>query len=76
MNRSLLMVAAVSLSACGAPETGTIHPQLAFVIGPEVGLTAARDLTVDSAGSVYVFDYDYYVIHKFGPGGGALGTFG
>ena len=53
-----------------------ILPHLAFTVSSELGLTAARDLTVDGAGNVFVFDYDDYVIHKFDPTGVAVATFG
>jgi len=86
MNRSLAALAPVILAACGTPESGnpgsgtsesaTIQPRLAFTISAEAGLTAARDLTVDRAGNVFVFDYDDYVIHKFDSAGAALATFG
>ena len=81
MNRTLSVLALVSLGACGTPEldvpeTTTIRPHLAFTVRSESGLTAARDLTVDGAGNVFVFDYDDYVIHKFDPAGVALATFG
>jgi hypothetical protein len=59
-----------------AHSTATIQPHLAFTIGAESGLTAPRDLTVDEAGNVFVFDYDDYVIHKFDPSGGSVATFG
>ena len=81
MNRNLSVLALVSLGACGTPEldvpeTTTIRPHLAFTVSSESGLTAARDLTVDGAGNVFVFDYDDYLIHKFDPAGVALATFG
>ena len=81
MNRILPVLALVSLGACGTPESdvpesGTIKPHLAFTVSSESGLTAARDLTIDGAGNVFVFDYDDYVIHKFDPTGVALATFG
>jgi hypothetical protein len=58
MNRVLACLAAATLCACEQPESGTIRPELAFVISGEAGLTAARDLTVDESGNVFVFDYD------------------
>ena len=81
MNRLIPVLAAVLLGACGATETEvsraeTIQPVLAFTISAESGLTAARDLTVDGAGNLFVFDYDDYVIHKFDPAGAALARFG
>ena len=76
MNKSFLALALTVLSACEAPETVPLQPRLAFTIGAESGLTAARDLTVDTAGNVIVFDYDDYVIQTFDPSGGAIGTFG
>ena len=81
MSRHIAVLTAVLLGACGTPEseiptTATIQPRLAFTISAASGLTAARDLTVDRAGNVFVFDYDDYVIHKFGPAGAALATFG
>ena len=59
-----------------APETGSLAPELLFTISRETGLNAARDLTVDQAGNVYVFDYDDYVIRKFDPQGAQLAEFG
>jgi hypothetical protein len=81
MNRILSVLALVSLGACGTPEldvpeTATIRPRLTFTVSSELGLTAARDLTVDGAGNVFVFDYDDYVIHKFDPSGVPLAKFG
>ena len=86
MNRSLAALAPVILAACGTPESGnpgsgtsesaTIQPRLAFTISAEEGLTAARDLTVDPAGNIFVFDYDDYVIHKIDPDGVDLARFG
>ena len=81
MNRFIPVLAAVLLGACGATETEvsraeTIQPRLAFTVSADSGLTAARDLTVDRAGNVFVFDYDDYMIHKFDPAGAALARFG
>jgi len=81
VNRNCSALALIVLAACGspgaeAPESATIQPRLAFTIGANVGLTAARDLTVDGSGNVFVFDYDDYVIHKFDPAGVALAAFG
>jgi len=76
------------ISACTSSDVGTspeiattsvqraLAPELLFTISGETGLTAARDLTVDHAGNVYVFDYGDYVIRKFDPQGGLLATFG
>lgn len=47
-----------------------------FTVSGDTGLTAPRDLTVDHAGNVYVFDYGDYVIRKFDPQGELLATFG
>ncbi len=74
--RSLAVAVVFGIVACDTPETGTMVPQLLFTISGETGLTAARDLTVDHAGNVYVFDYGDYVIRKFDPRGGLLATFG
>ena len=57
-------------------ETGTLTPEPLFTISGETGLHAARDLTVDQAGNVYVFDYDDYLIRKFDPQGEQLAEFG
>ena len=83
-----LVFASIFCAACTSPEVGTTPPQptpaselalapeLLFTISGETGLTAARDLTVDHAGNVYVFDYGDYAIRKFDPQGGLLATFG
>jgi hypothetical protein len=70
---ALVMICA---SGCNTPETGTLRPELAFSISGENGLTAARDLTVDRAGNVFVFDYGDYMIRKFDPQGTLLAEFG
>jgi hypothetical protein len=64
------------LSACNAPDTGILQPELAFRIDGENGLAAARDLTVDNTGNVFIFDYDDYVIRKFDQEGAQLAAFG
>lgn len=69
----------VALQACSTPEpfrTGTLRPELAFRISGETGLTAARNLTVDRNGDVYVFDYGDYVNRKFDVQGRLLASFG
>lgn len=76
MNRILPALAAAVLCSCGAPESAPLQPRLAFTIAADIGLTAARDLTVDTFGNVIVFDYDDYVIDGFDPSGAALGAFG
>jgi len=76
MERTLLFLAVVSLCSCWAPAIAAIHPDLAFTIGSETGLTAARDLTVDDFGNVVVFDYRDYLIRKYTPSGDVLATLG
>jgi hypothetical protein len=84
----LVFVLIFCISACTSPEIGggppeptpapelTLVPELLFTISGETGLTAARDLTVDHAGNVYVFDYGDYVIRKFDSQGDVLAAFG
>ncbi len=74
--RRYAVVAALLLCACGGPERGTLQPELAFRISGETGLRGARDLTVDRAGNVTVFDYNDYVIRRFDSTGTLLTTFG
>ena len=74
--RSLATAAMLVACGCTTPESGTLNPQLVFRISAETGLRAARDLSVDHAGNVYVFDYDDYVIRRFDPAGNLLTTFG
>ena len=76
MNRHMAVFTLALLGACGTSESGTIQPRLAFTVSADAGLTAARDLTVDGAGNIFVFDYDDYVIHKFDPAGVELARFG
>lgn len=76
MPRTSVAILAVLLSACAQPETGVLNPRLFFSISGETGLTAPRDLTVDTSGNVFVFDYDDYVIQRFDSSGGLLGEFG
>jgi len=75
--QTLATVSVLVASACSTPGDGTLRPQLAFEISSaETGVTAARDLTVDHRGNVYIFDYDDYVIRQFDPQGRLLSTFG
>jgi hypothetical protein len=74
--RRLFPILALAGCSCDAPETGALRPELAFRISGEGGLTAARDLTVDRAGNVFIFDYGDYVIRKFDPDGVLQATFG
>jgi hypothetical protein len=76
ITRSLCAAAVVGACACSGPEIGTLRPELAFRIGGESGLTAARDITVDRDGNVFIFDYGDYVIRKFDPRGTQLAFFG
>ena len=76
MKRAFVVLAATLLGACSQPEARTLTPEQAFSISGETGLAAARDLTVDEAGNVFVFDYDDYVIQKFDPSGVLLAEFG
>ncbi|MFC1639436.1 hypothetical protein ACFL3B_01575 [Gemmatimonadota bacterium] len=74
--RCLLALVTILASACNAPDTGILRPELAFTISGEGGLTAARDFTIDRAGNVFIFDYGDYVIRKFDAGGAQLLAFG
>ncbi len=74
--RTFFSLATIGACACGTQETGTLVPVLAFTIGRESGLTAARDLTVDQDGNIFIFDYGDYVIRKFDPFGTQLAAFG
>ena len=74
--RSVIVTSFLVACACSKPESTTLQPHLAFAIGGEIGLTAARDLTVDHRGNVFVFDYRDYAIRKFDSSGTLLTTFG
>lgn len=74
--RTFFSLAIVGACACATQETGTLVPELAFTVSSESGLAAARDLTVDRDGNIFIFDYDDYVIRKFGPSGTELAAFG
>jgi hypothetical protein len=74
--RLVIVTSFLVVCACTTPESTTLQPHLAFAIGGEIGLTAARDFTVDHEGNVFVFDYGDYVIRKFESGGALLTTFG
>ena len=76
ITRTFFSLATIGACACGTQETGTLVPELAFTIGRESGLTAARDLTVDQDGNIFIFDYGDYVIRKFDPFGTQLAAFG
>jgi hypothetical protein len=76
MKYILLCFALVSFYACREPEITMIRPALMFTISSETGLKAPRDLTVDDAGNILVFDYSNYMINKFDPSGKILTTFG
>ncbi|MGD8277533.1 MAG: hypothetical protein PVH00_05880 [Gemmatimonadota bacterium] len=71
-----LTVLLSGLVACAPPERATLRPRLAFTMAREEGMHAARDLTVDREGNVYIFDYDDYAIRKFALDGALLVTFG
>jgi hypothetical protein len=73
--RSMALVTVFCSASCG-PETGTLYPELAFTIGPEIGLTAPRDLSVGPSGNIFIFDYDDYFIHGFDQSGNSVSTFG
>jgi hypothetical protein len=73
---ALAIVATLATCACTTTESGTLQLQLAFQISGETGLVAARDLTVDHAGNIYIFDYDDYVIRQFDPAGKLMTAFG
>lgn len=72
----LATIAVLGAGGCSTPRQGTLSPDLTFEIGSEIGLTGARDLTVDRSGNVYVFSYDDYSIFKFDPTGKPLARFG
>ncbi len=55
---AIAIVATLVTCTCTTTESGTLQLQLAFQISGETGLVAARDLTVDHAGNIYIFDYD------------------
>ena len=74
--RVALSLALVGSCSCTSQTDETLYPELAFRISAESGLTAARDLTVDHEGNIFVFDYDDYAIHKFDPFGTQLAEFG
>ena len=76
MKNVVLCLAVISLYSCGAPEITMIRPILMFNISTETGLKTPRDLTVDDAGNIMVFDYGNYIIRKFAPSGEILATFG
>ena len=74
--RYLVALLIALATACAAPETGILRPELAFTVSGEGGLTAARDFTVDQSGAVFIFDYGDYVIRKFDADGTQLMAFG
>jgi len=76
ITKSVIASTALVACACTAPESETLQPHLAFQISGEVGLTAARDFTVDRDGNVFVFDYGDYVIRQFDSTGNLLMSFG
>ena len=58
---------------------GTIIPRLYFqsrIDDEAYSFRAPRDMTIDSEGALYIFDYSDYVIKKFGPNGQHIETFG
>ncbi len=74
-----LLVMLVTLSGCVPFETNTIYPELIYISDVDDAyrsMTAARDLTIDSAGHVYVFDYHDNRIHKIDPEGRLVTIFG
>ena len=76
MKSTTMCLIGAAVCACTAPEAAVIRPALMFTVGSETGLTAPRDLTVDAAGNILVFDYDDYVIRTFSPSGAVVATFG
>jgi len=74
--RDVALAGALLACACAGPERGTLSPRLAFRIVGDSTLRAPRDLTVDSAGNVFIFDYDDYEIRRFDSAGTPLATFG
>lgn len=74
--RSLAVVAALATCSCANPERGTLRPRLAFRIGADSTFTAARDITVDRAGNVFIFDYGSYLIRRYDSAGTLVATFG
>lgn len=76
MKPALLLFAVILLYSCTAAEIKPIRPALLFSISAETGLTAPRDLTVDEAGNILVFDYNDYKIRKYSSTGEPLAVFG
>ena len=74
--RHLYVFLLAAISACFAPESGQITLSMLFSVGDESGIGAARDITIDDSGSVFIFDYDDYSIHKFNRIGGQVAEFG
>jgi len=74
--RSFAVVAALAACSCTTSERGTLRPRLAFRIAGDSGFRAARDITVDRAGNVFIFDYGSYLIRRYDSAGTLLTTFG
>lgn len=64
------------LLACEAAQPTVLRPHLAFILTGDDNFAAARDLTVAPDGSIFIFDYDDYIIRKFDPAGTLLAAFG
>lgn len=74
--RSIAVVAALAACSCTTSERGTLRPRLAFRIAGDSTFTAARDITVDRAGNVFIFDYGSYLIRRYDSAGTLVATFG
>ena len=74
--RTIAFAGALAACACARPERGALQPRLAFRISGDSLFTNARNLTVDRAGNVFIFDYDNYLIRRYDSAGTLLATFG
>jgi hypothetical protein len=74
--RSIAVVAALAACSCTTSERGTLRPRLAFRIPGDSTFRAARDITVDRAGDLFIFDYGSYLIRRYDSAGTLVATFG
>ena len=74
--RTIAFAGALAVCACARPDRGALQPRLAFRISGDSLFTNARNLTVDRAGNVFIFDYDNYLIRRYDSAGTLLATFG